>query len=136
VVSAADGLRLLGCGVLVALVTTGAFAWSLGRDGSLERARSLAFSVLVLAQLAVAFSFRSRTRTAFALGLLSNGKLLAAVGVALALQVVVLAWSPLREVFGTVLPGPGELGVAVSLALLPATLLELGKLLRGLRRSA
>ncbi|MGZ8800796.1 MAG: cation-translocating P-type ATPase, partial [Aeromicrobium sp.] len=69
--------------------------------GDLEYARTLGFTVLVLAQLFNAFNARSSSTSAFR-GLLSNPRLLGAVGLSLALQVLVVHLPLLNSAFGTI----------------------------------
>jgi P-type Ca2+ transporter type 2C len=70
-------------------------------DQSLERARTAAFTVLVLAQLFNAFNARSERGSAFQ-GLLGNRWLWAAVAAAVLLQLAVVQLEFLNQAFGTV----------------------------------
>jgi P-type Ca2+ transporter type 2C len=69
-------------------------------SGSVEEARTMAFTVLVFAQLFNAFSSRSAVRSAF-LDLFSNRWLWAAVGISAALQLLVIYVPFLNQAFGT-----------------------------------
>jgi len=69
--------------------------------GDLDHARTLGFTVLVLAQLFNAFNARSSRESAFR-GLLANPRLLGAIGLSLGLQVLVVHLPFLNEAFGTV----------------------------------
>jgi P-type Ca2+ transporter type 2C len=72
-------------------------------DGSsnLDHARTMAFTVLVIAQLFNAFNSRSERRSVFA-GHLTNWRLFGAVGVSFGLQVLVVHLPLLNTAFGTV----------------------------------
>jgi magnesium-transporting ATPase (P-type) len=71
---------------------------------------------------------RSRTATAFELGLLSNRFLLAAVAASALLQLGVVFLPFVQPFFGVkAIPSAEEWGLIVTLAVLPAALIELGK---------
>jgi Ca2+-transporting ATPase len=76
-------------------------------SGSLRQAQSMAFTTLVLAQLVNVFNARSDERSAF-VGLFSNRWLWAAIGLSLALQVLVLYAPPMQKAFGTVGLSPAD----------------------------
>jgi magnesium-transporting ATPase (P-type) len=68
--------------------------------GSVDEARTMAFTVLVFAQLFNAFSSRSAERSAFR-DLFTNRWLWAAVGISAALQLLVIYTPFLNQAFGT-----------------------------------
>ncbi len=70
-------------------------------DGDLRYAQTMAFNTLTLAQLFNVFNSRSDERSAFA-RLFSNHWVWAAVGLSLALQVVVVYVPAMQQAFGTV----------------------------------
>lgn len=70
-------------------------------DPSLDQARTAGFTVLVLAQLFNTLNARSATRSAFR-GVFANRWLWAATATSAVLQVAVVQWPPLNEVFATV----------------------------------
>jgi Ca2+-transporting ATPase len=76
-------------------------------SGSLRYAQTMAFTTLVLAQLLNVFNARSDERSAF-IGLFENRWLWAAIGLSLALQMLVLYVSPMQQAFGTVGLGLGD----------------------------
>jgi Ca2+-transporting ATPase len=67
-----------------------------------RRARTMAFTTLVLFELLDVFNARHPTETIFRRETLRNRWLLAAVGFSLLLQVAVVTWGPLQRGFGTV----------------------------------
>jgi magnesium-transporting ATPase (P-type) len=69
-------------------------------SGDLDHARTMAFTVLVLAQLFNAFNSRSDRESAFA-GHFTNWRLFAAVGLSLGLQVLAVHLPILNTAFGT-----------------------------------
>jgi Ca2+-transporting ATPase len=114
-------------GLLEAAVTLGVFVWALGaRD--VPTARSLAFSVLVFAELFRALTARSRDRLFLEVGAFTNRPLLVVIGLSLLLQLALLQvpWS--REVFQLGALTATEVGVALCLGLVPVSALELAKL--------
>ena len=70
-------------------------------SGDLRYGQSMAFTTLMMFQLFNAFNARSDARSAFS-GLFTNRWLWAAVGLSLALQLVVLYVPALQQAFGTV----------------------------------
>ena len=76
-------------------------------SGDLEEARTMGFTVLVLAQLFNAVNARSERASAF-IGLARNRRLLGAIGLSLVLQVLVVHLDVLNVAFGTVPLGFGS----------------------------
>ena len=66
------------------------------------RARTLAFTTLVLFELFDVFNARHPTATVFRRDSLANPWLLFAVGLSLVLQVALVTWTPLQRGFRTV----------------------------------
>ena len=93
--------RLLIMSAVMAAGTVGLFFYEI-RTGSLEHARTVAFTTLAAFQWFQAFNARSRRQSVFALGLLSNRWLLLGVGVALGLQLLVVYTAAGQALFGTV----------------------------------
>ena len=110
-------------GLLLSTIALGAFAYSFyGLHQAVEQARTVAFTVMVLAQLVHAFNCRSERLSLFQIGIGTNPSLLTAVGVSCAVQVLVLTVAPVAAVFKAV-PLPVEdwaLMVAAGLVLLVA----------------
>jgi P-type Ca2+ transporter type 2C len=127
--------RILGHGALTALAgLLGFFLVYRGVDAQLPSAQLVAFCILGLGQLAYSFVCRSDERTAIGLGWNGNRPLLAATGVSLALQLVVVLSPALHAAFGIVAyPSPSECVLIIGLSLAPSTLLEALKLLPSTR---
>jgi P-type Ca2+ transporter type 2C len=129
VLSTSTGMIVLVQGLLVGGVTLAAFAlanWM--HPGDLDRARTIAFCVLVFSELFRAFAARSRRFTCFELGVFTNPYLLGAIVISSLLQVSAIALPFSRPVFQTVAHPLEEWGAVLLLALLPVTVLELGKI--------
>ncbi|MDZ4655194.1 MAG: calcium-translocating P-type ATPase, PMCA-type [Coriobacteriia bacterium] len=96
-----------------------------------ERAQTMLFTAMVLAQLLHAFSFRSETRTIFSAYSLENKWLnLSFVG-SMALQLAVIYLPPLQHVFKTQPLSAPDWAAVIAAALVPTILVDIFK-----RRSA
>lgn len=130
----ADFIFILFHGILMASLMLLVFMRGLYADsGSLEKARTMAFSLLVLVQLAQAFNARS-TATSIFNNIFANKSLLAALGLSFSLLLLGMYLPVLNEVFGHVELGPGdwlELSVGVVIFIL---FTELFKLIRRNKR--
>ena len=128
IIDARLGLGVLESGVVMAvltLLTLDLFlpggliepveAWLGSGPHSLERARTAAFTVLVLTQLFNCFNARSATASALHAPF-SNGWLWAAVALSAALQVAVVHLPFLNLAFGTVPLTPGQWGVCLGMS--------------------
>ena len=126
---ARDARPLAGYAVLIAGVTLLAFTWALQRPGGGERAATLAFTTLALAQiLHLGNARRAGPVLSWPHVLANSGALVAAVGTIM-LQVLAVEWSPLAQVL-RVTPLTGvEWLVVACLAVLPAVAGQAGKLL-------
>jgi len=129
-----DGSTLLAIGaqgVMLSAISLGAFAYCLyGLHQEVEQARTVAFTVMVIAQLVHAFNCRSERWSLFQIGLWTNRPLLLAVSLSLAIQVTVLTVPAAATIF-KVAPVPIE-GWALmgGMGVLPFLLMELVKALR------
>ncbi len=96
-------LKILVRGVLFALCALLVFSLSLNwRGGDLDKARTIAFSTLVMAQLFYVFQCRSERYSVFELGLLSNPQLALAVLCSTAMQLAAVHVGKLQPIFRTV----------------------------------
>nr|WP_282706302.1 HAD-IC family P-type ATPase [Fuchsiella alkaliacetigena] len=101
----ADGLkvRIASQGILIGLSTIFVFALSYQATGGLLiRARTIAFTNLVMAQLFFVFGCRSERKSIFTMNPFSNHYLLIAVAISFIMQLAVLYLSPLANLFETV----------------------------------
>jgi Ca2+-transporting ATPase len=121
-------IRVCCTGALSAAVTLIAFGWHL--DHGLAAARNAAFSVLVFDELLRSLSARSDARTIVEVGLLSNVRLLAIVGVSFALQLAILHVPSFTAVFGTSPPSFADGAMTVALGIVPMAAIELAKVVQ------
>jgi Ca2+-transporting ATPase len=130
----ANGLwqHVLWVGLLIGGVTL--LAQAIALHGGGEHDRTMAFTVLTLAQMAHALAIRSERDSLFTQGLTGNLPLLGAVGMTFLLQMAVVYVPPLQRVFHTGPLGPWELAVCLLLAGVVFLAVEVEKLLlrRGL----
>jgi Ca2+-transporting ATPase len=127
-----DGRRMLLHGTLLAVVGLAGFAVVYRSEPTrLPEARTVAFCVLAFGQLLFAASCRSQRYTMPELGLFSNAYLLSAIVASSLLQFSVVTLSFAKPVFevATALRLE-EWGLILGLAVVPVTLIEIGKLLR------
>lgn len=102
-------------GLTMAAGTLVAYAWG-DRAGGAVYASTMAFTTFVLFQFFNIFNARSEYGTAFNRQFFSNNKLWLAIGSVVALQVLVVHWSPAQLVFNTVDLSLRDWFVAFSLA--------------------
>jgi Ca2+-transporting ATPase len=101
----------------IGLCALAAFAFVLRvEQGSLMRARTMAFTVIVLAELFQAFNARSLRESAFSPHLHANWKLVLAILGALALQLLLIYIPLLQRVFQTDALSLLDIGVGTALA--------------------
>ena len=121
--------RLALAGSLIALVSLAGFEIGWREGGSVGEARALGFAVLVTSHVTWALAARSRTRTQFGLGIFSNLPLVLVCGATLLAQVLIQSHAASAALLGLPPLGAGEWLRAVTLGLLPVTLIEMSKLL-------
>ena len=129
-----DGGRLLaigGEGMMLGVIALGAFSYSLyGLHQELDQARTVAFTVLVVAQLVHVFNCRSERLSLFQLGVWTNRPLVWAFFLSLVVQVAVLTVPAVATIF-KVVPLPIEdWALMGGMGVLPFLLMELVKALR------
>jgi Ca2+-transporting ATPase len=97
--------------------------------------QTMIFTVLTLSQMGQAMAVRSDRDSLFKLGLRSNSPLLGAVLVTFGLQMLVIYWGPLSNVFGTQPLSMLELAIALAVSTIVFWASELDKLIRHRRSS-
>lgn len=135
ILSLRSGLIILGQGALVGGVTLIAFGATYDGAETVGRARTMAFCVLVYAELFRALAARSQTLTLSQLGLFSNPQLLGAIGVSCLLQLSVVMMPFARPVFESVQHFGREWALLFVLALVPVTVIEVLKVVQRRRSS-
>jgi Ca2+-transporting ATPase len=100
-------VRILAVGMTIAVVTLLAYWWEIAVVGGgvtsdetvVMRARTVAFTVMVMMELFHAFNSRSDRRSLFSVGFTRNRALLASIAVSVGLQLAILYVYPLAQVF-------------------------------------
>jgi Cation transport ATPase len=95
------GLKIASQGVFIGLCTIAAFLISLFLHADITRARTVAFTSLVMAQLFYVFHCRSEYRSIVEINLWSNPYLIGAVLVSSAMQLSVIYWPAVQGIFHT-----------------------------------
>ncbi len=98
-------------------------------DSDLQRARTAAFTTLVMFQLFAVISSRTLYPSLRHLNPFSNKWLLLAFCLSLTIQILVVYWGPLQSIFGTVSLLPGELAMILSISSLGFIVMESSKFL-------
>jgi Ca2+-transporting ATPase len=116
---------------MLSVIALGAFVYSLyGWQQSVEEARTVAFTVLVVVQLVHALNCRSERLSIFQVGLLTNRALIWAIVLSLAMQLAVLSLPAAQPIF-KVTPLPIEdWEMMAAVVLLPLIVVEAAKLIR------
>ncbi len=127
------GMLLTALAIVVPVLAT--YFWALDTSGDLPRARTIAFAVLVVAQVCTAFSYRSLERSVFRLSPVGNPWLLLSTGVSLALLVAGIHWEPLTRLLGTVPLSQHEWTIVVGVAFVSVCAVEARKFALRLFRS-
>lgn len=95
-------LKIGFSGLLISICTLAVFALALKHSPEdLIKARTLAFSTLVMAQLIFVFECRSECHSIFKLGVFTNPYLVAAVMISALMHILVLYQPWLQSIFGT-----------------------------------
>ena len=138
--SSGAGLQALLGGVFIGLICIFAFwygYYELGYSPSdrnvpdevVKNARTLAFMVLVFAQLFYSLGLRNMKKSMFQVGIFSNKYLIGAIVMGILLQVLVLVVPVLRDAFKLHMLDQRGWFMAAMLGFLPLTALELYKLM-------
>jgi len=120
--------RIVFMALVMSIGTFSVFGWSLAGAG-LEKARTIAFTLLVAFQWFNALNARSDRQSIFRLGFFSNRPLIGGIALAVLLQIMVIYLPPLQDVFYTVPLGLADWGFIVLIALALLAVEELRKLL-------
>ena len=116
-------------GLLLAAMALGVFAWAL-KSRDLAQARNLTFFVLVFGELFRAFAARSTTRAFWEVGVFTNLRLLAVVAGSAVLQIAIQHTPATQRAFEIAPLSAPDLALALVVALVPVTAIELSKLVR------
>jgi Ca2+-transporting ATPase len=120
--------RIVYQGAMVGALSLTAFI--IGSKTSIEVGRTMAFAVLALSQLEHSLNVRSNTQSIFKIGILSNIKLIGAIGVSALLMACVLLIKPIAALFQVAqLTGSQWLTIGL-LSITPIVIVEIMKLLK------
>jgi Ca2+-transporting ATPase len=124
----------VGYAVLIALATLAAFAWGLGYSGG-GTAATLAFMTLAIAQIFHLGNARSAGPVLSPRRAFGNRYAVAAVGLAVGLQLLAVLFAPLSRILDVVLVSPTDWLVVAALGLVPAVVGQTVKSVRAARPS-
>ena len=120
--------RLLAQGLWIALATLLVFVYSLfGMEENVDRARTMAFTGLVLAQLFHAFNCRSDRHSIVTVGFWTNKPLVWAIGASILLQVIIILTPWTRPIFGVTPLDPVHWVLVAGLGVTPLLAMEMWK---------
>lgn len=125
-------VRLALAGGVSAGVSFGVFWWAL-KDGSVESARSMAFTALVFCELLKSFSFRSETKPLWQMSWWTNLQLPLVVAGSFVLQLLLHHLPFLSHLLKTVLPPWEDRWLLLALGFIPLLVLEGFKMRPALR---
>ena len=119
---------MLGYASLITVATLAVFVVAMG--GEIDRARTMAFSALAVAQIFHLGNARSAEAVLAPRRILANKYAIAAVVLSLGLQVLVVEWRPLADVLELAPLAPADWGLVVLVGLLPGVIGQAVKTLR------
>lgn len=121
--------RIVLEGILIGLITL--IAFSIGLKQNIESARTMAFAVLTLSQLAQAVNVRS-DKSIFKIGLFTNRYMVFALIVSILLQVIVII-TPLNTIFEVKNINFYDWGIIIAMSVAPFIIMEVVKSFRNKR---
>ncbi len=121
-------ISILGIGILMTISTLSIFKIGL-IQGSLLKARTMAFSVLALLQMAHVLNCRSEKVSIFRLGLFSNIYLTLAIALTFILQGLLIYVPFLNNIFKTAPLSGLEIFMVISFSITPIIVVEIRKLI-------
>ena len=120
--------RIFWIGLLIAGLSLASQAWAYhGGSGNWQ---TMVFTVLTLSQLVNVLMIRSERESIFGWRFFGNRPLLAAVALTLILQLVVIYWPPVQDIFNTAALTASELAICVLLSSAVLAVAEIEKLIR------
>ena len=124
------GRDIAWIGLLMGVVSLamGYWYWAFGSAVEVHW-RTIVFTVLTLAQMGNALAIRSSRDSLFQIGVFSNRALIGSVALTFALQLAVIYWSPLQNIFKTTALTAVELVLCVALSTIVFWAVEAQKLL-------
>lgn len=140
------GFRAILGGVLIGLLTLGAFAYGLYEHGyqmnskdiseaAMTYARTMAFVVLAASQLFYSLTMRNSTKSILQVGLMTNKMLIGAIVIGLILQLGVISVPFLASAFKVHMLSVQDWGLVFGFALIPVLVNEFVKLLARIKEN-
>ena len=128
------GFDIAWIGLLMGAVSLamGYWYWSSGSTDD-SHWRTLIFTVLTLSQMGNAMATRSSRNSLFQIGVFSNVTMIGSVALTFALQIAVIYWPPLQQIFKTTALSAGELAACLALSAVVFWAVELQKFMLRLR---
>lgn len=129
------GVSIIYQGIVLGLITLGVFKLGTVMFPSEDNiiARTMAFAVLGIVQLAHAMNVRSNEKSLFGIGLFTNMYLIGAVAVSLLLQAIVIVVPALNAIFKVTQLGLSQWMIVLAASILVIPIVEAVKLVSGLR---
>ncbi len=130
------GRDIAWIGLLMGVVSLSMGYWYWA-DGSTSEShwRTMVFTVLTISQMGNAMTTRSTCDSLFQIGVFSNRLMIGSVALTFALQLSVIYWAPLQNIFKTTALSAGELATCVLLSAIVFWAVEAQKLLMRRRES-
>ena len=128
--------RVIYQGVLIGVITLIAFVIGLARSKGMPEetrimiAQTMAFIVLSLSELVHVFNVRNNKESVFKTGIFNNKKLLLAIGISVALVLIILFVPTLRNIFKLAVLPKENIIETIILVFSPLIVVELFKLFR------
>lgn len=107
----------------------GVFVYALKTTADVEKARTFAFTTLILSELLRAYTSRSETHSVFEIGFFSNRFMVLGTSLSLILLLAVIYVPVLRTIFDTTYLSFLDMDIILLFSLLPFTSAEIGKVL-------
>lgn len=119
------GIHIIWVGILMAAITLGTQAWTIhtGHDNW----QTMVFTVLAFSQLGHVLGIKSNVASLYKQGLFSNKLLIGAIMLTIALQIAIIYFPFLNDIFKTQPLSPEDLGICLALSLVVFHAVELEK---------
>jgi P-type Ca2+ transporter type 2C len=131
ILTASQWRMIVLTGLLESAIVLGVYAWALEARG-LTSARTLAFTVLVFAEVLRSFAMRSDTRLFWEVGVFTNLRLLGVVVLSVGIQLALSHLEAGQRIFDITGLSAHDTLLGLGLGLIPVSVLEIAKLLRRL----
>ena len=119
------GRQVIWVGLMMGALSLGV-AYGYWHEGD-PRWQTVLFTTLTLAQMANVLAIRSERQSLFHIGILSNKPLLGAVALTVALQLAIVYWPAMQNIFKTTALTGGELALSAAVALAIFAAVEIEK---------